>query len=148
MVPDLTQLPLEFIDGAIDVLRIISLEETLPSTVRLCLGILEIRSQPRNYIALPWSPLCVDQKLGFPIQPLDSETIRKEGYTQVLSMVSQSLASIESHPPTLWQGITDSQLKGCPAQGMSSISLVFAFPLLTVFRILQTDEGHPISEYR
>lgn len=121
---NLTQLPLEFIDGAIDVLRTISLEDALPSAVQFYLGVFEIRNQPhdRRYISLQGSALpCADQKLRFPIEPLDSMAGRRKGFTQILNIISESLTSI-GNPPAPWSNLIRSQFEGCPAQGMSYIT--------------------------
>lgn len=122
MTADLTQLPLEFIDGAIDILRAISLEDALPSAVQFYLGVFEIHNRPRRYISLQWSPLpCANRELRFPIEPLDSTAGRKKGYTQILNMISESLTSI-GNPPAPWSNLIRLQFEGCSAQGMSYIT--------------------------
>lgn len=124
---DMTKLPLEFVRGTIDLLETISLGDTLPSPVQLYLGIFKTRDQPHNYIALPWSPLCIDGKIRFPIHPLNNGTIWEEGYGQVLGIISQSLAFIDSNPPAAWKEETPSKFGDFHDRGIIYFTFLFVF---------------------
>lgn len=109
MDADLTKLPLEFIDGTINILSLAVARKALPSSARLYLGIYSIPDQKGEEIALPWSPLCLGHELKFPLQNLEIHSTHDDGIKHILGIACGALAFLQKHLMQPWrnQSIND-----------------------------------------